>query len=150
MIHERMHELLALRLYGELDETEQRELEEHLTRCEACANYGEELARGLAPLRAAADSTHWEAPPQDWSVRVDELARTGSARPWGRLLTFVAGAAAGVIATLGLQTEVVSPQSPSSPFDKGERGDRGYVESAEPPEPSPIRGRLVSLSRARR
>jgi anti-sigma factor RsiW len=96
MSHDRMRELCALALYGELDAEEQHALETHLASCADCASYAEELGTGLGrllPTPAGADL------PEGWRERLErglQLERSGRRRPASLLLaaaSFVAGAA---------------------------------------------------------
>ena len=94
--HERFHELLALRLYGELEPREAGVLEGHLADCPDCAAYAEELEGSLGRLAAAADG-----PPPELEAmpRFGEPKGPLMVRP-GQLLSFVAGLAAGLALVL--------------------------------------------------
>jgi Putative zinc-finger len=102
MNHERIRELLALRLYGENDSAESQILDEHLRGCPDCARFERELASGLGRARelrpAQTDlSADWEAGLAD---RTAALARGRWLR---EALLVAAGLAAGVLLMLALR-----------------------------------------------
>jgi predicted anti-sigma-YlaC factor YlaD len=96
MNHATVHEWLTLRLYGELDEHEERALAAHLAGCAACRDFAGELARGLGSLpRAPAREAEL---PAGWSVSLAQRLATERRRRWLRpVLTFAAGLAAGLV-----------------------------------------------------
>jgi anti-sigma factor RsiW len=101
MKHDEFREMLALRLYGELDERGRAELDAHLRACADCRRFASELDVGLGALRqprAAADEL--ELPP-DWRERLQRAADDGRGRvpisPWW---TSAAAFAAGLLAAM--------------------------------------------------
>lgn len=96
MNHERFQELLALRLYGEVDAAERAELDAHLATCAACARAARELDAGLGTFVPLARS----GAPGDLAPRLARaLAREESAARWSRWIPAAASFAAGALAT---------------------------------------------------
>ena len=93
--HATFRELLALRLYGELDPADGPRLDAHLAGCAACRALAGELVRdlgALVPLSAPDGDL-----PAGWRERLSAAARPAPApraRPW---LAFAAGLAAGLL-----------------------------------------------------
>ena len=93
--HAPFQELLALRLYGELDPADGPRLDAHLAGCAACRALAGELERvlgALVPLSAPDGDL-----PAGWRERLSaaaQHARPARARPW---LAFAAGLAAGML-----------------------------------------------------
>jgi len=120
MKHEWMRELIALRLYGEVEERDR--LEEHLEGCADCRRFAQELESGLGTLARASLATA-RAPrddglPADWTARLREATRPPPRAPWLRpWWTAVAGFAAGVVAAAVI-----------------DRGSLGGTPSGPPPE----------------
>lgn len=146
MTHERYKELLALRLYDELNGDETGELDTHLEGCDGCRAYERELAGGLGSTMppAAADL------PEGWSDALRALVHDTPApatplRPW---LVAAGSFAAGVALTLaiargdGPSRETPHEQStevaPTTPFER-----------SAPPTPAASSGRFTLLSRSR-
>ncbi len=95
MKHDEIRELLALRLYDELEPDEQRSLEAHLRGCTDCARFANELEVGLGRVRIPEESP--ELPP-DWDARLARSTATLRRRSWTREALLVAsGLAAGVL-----------------------------------------------------
>ena len=98
MNHERIRELLALRVYGETDPEEERAIAAHLAECPACADFAAELGQDLGrarELRAQASL------PDDWDANLAEATADLRRRSWRRELLLVgSGLAAGVLAML--------------------------------------------------
>lgn len=90
---EAQRERLALRLYDELDASEDLLLEDHLASCAACRAFADELRDGLGALVPPAPI---EVP--DWDERLRAATR-GSAAPLRRLPSWT-GLAAGFAAGL--------------------------------------------------
>lgn len=64
--HAHFHELLALRLYDELDADELASLEQHLQACEACRAFAAELTAGLGALRPSTRRRPWQSRARAW------------------------------------------------------------------------------------
>ena len=143
MKHEAFHELLCLRVYGELSADEERLLAQHLTGCADCRAFGDELAGSLGAL-ASEQAARAAELPGDWHERLAERVRVARARRWGRpLATFAAGLAAGLLLMAALR----SPHSPAS-TDLGPSLDGAppFVLRTAPPPPASGRGPLARLS----
>ena len=87
MKHESMRRLLALNLYGELENLEREQLARHLEGCDDCRRFEAELNDGLGACLAQAARA--EELPADWSRRLDLVtsssaapARTPRSLPW--------------------------------------------------------------------
>ncbi|MCZ6597699.1 MAG: zf-HC2 domain-containing protein [Planctomycetota bacterium] len=114
MKHEGFRELLALRLYDELDGRESELLDEHLRGCAACADFARELESGLGALRKAVR----EDLPADWdrSLRESVAPRTRRTEPWRTVVVFAAGLAAGLALMAVLRgSGSAAPGAPMSP-----------------------------------
>jgi anti-sigma factor RsiW len=101
MNHETFHELIALRLYDEIDASDRSRLEAHLEICAACRVFAAEIEQGLGAV-ARAQRTEADLP-ADWTERMRRA--TLASPPLRRLTpwwTAVAGFAAGVIATIAI------------------------------------------------
>lgn len=112
--HTPFRELLALRLYGELDPAETQRLDAHLAACAACRAFGGELARGLGALAPSAAEAAGGDLPAGWRERLDAAVRPA---PRTRtLLAFAAGLAAGIVAmTLARGAPPAPPSEPAAP-----------------------------------
>jgi len=79
--HDEIRELLALRLYGELDAEGHEQVARHLPGCEACTAFASELERGLGRLAARPDDAFDELP-AGWreSVAIAALAERPARR----------------------------------------------------------------------
>jgi anti-sigma factor RsiW len=110
MKHESFRELLALRLYGELEANDGARLADHLTDCPDCRQFARELAAGLGALRAAPVQQAEGEIPADWRERLrrSTAAETGPGRTtrrwaslrsplWASAAAFAAGV---LVATL--------------------------------------------------
>lgn len=118
MNHESFRELMALHLYGELDESGRARLEQHLRSCADCRRFSSELSSGLGALReapASHDTPEWRSPsvehdtakpvagkhdtgeiPADWRQRlrrstVEEQRRARLSPLWSSVAAFAAG-----------------------------------------------------------
>jgi len=135
MSHDRYPELLALRLYGELDAAAAAGLEAHLGECAACRRLERELGSGLGALvpASAADDL-----PASWQEGL--RARLGGApRRRGALVGLLAPAAAfaaGLILMAALRP--AQPQPAPTPV-----AVIAPFERESPPPPAPFRGQLA-------
>ncbi len=94
--HERFRELLALRLYDELEEVEQHELASHLESCASCQRFGEELATGLGAVpRGGGDAD--VVLPDSWDRDLRDAIRATRPSALRTLTVFAAGLAAGLL-----------------------------------------------------
>jgi anti-sigma factor RsiW len=147
MKHETFHELLALRLYGELSTEEERLLEEHLASCADCAGFASELETTLGAFAGRRTSAAGELP-TDWSERLRAATREKPApRRLQPVATFVAGLAAGLLVMAALR-----PAS-GPPLDEGRVTvvtnaveEPGFPARATPPPRTTSRGDLAQLS----
>jgi predicted anti-sigma-YlaC factor YlaD len=100
-IHTYMRELLALRLYGELDDAGRARLDDHLTHCAACRAFDVELERGLGQLASAVPERDL---PSGWRERLERQVAQPALRTWRPSfgLGAVAGLAAGVLIAWGV------------------------------------------------
>lgn len=137
MTHATYRELLALRLYDELDEDESRDLDAHLSDCAECRAYASELESGLGVL--AKQGPVVNDLPDGWMDRLRTEVQQIPAplhRPW---IIAAASFAAGVLLTLVLNApEVPANETPT-------RAPSASFERAEPPAPAPTRGRFTQL-----
>jgi anti-sigma factor RsiW len=142
MIHEEFRELIALRLYGEIDGEERARLERHLGSCETCARFASEIEAGLGALPRGMRSRAGVELPPDWTESLREATREvrvgRGVAPWW---TAVAGFAAGVIATAVI---VRGPALPAPPQAALSTWDRFHRE--EPPPLATTEGQLARLS----
>lgn len=141
MNHESFRELIALRLYGEIDADERTKLERHLESCAECRRFVVEIESGLGAVARGSSGRIANELPPDWSERLREATREQRRptriHPWW---TAVAGFAAGVIAAaiLGHGTESISivERAPTT-------WDRFHNET--PPPLATTEGRLAHL-----
>ena len=138
MNHENFHELLALRLYGELSADEERALERHLASCAECTSFARELGQGLGVLaRSGTDARASELPP-DWSERL-RAATHPRRRNLLPLATFAAGLAAGLLAMAALRPN-------TDPAERIQTSNEApFVPRSEPPPLASGRGELARL-----
>ena len=145
MNHETCHELLCLRLYGELDRDEERTLDEHLSSCAECRAFGAELDGSLGTLARAAPRVY--ELPDGWHAQlVKRVQRTRSHRrllPWA---TFAAGIAAGIALMLALwaSNDHARPHLEGAGLAQLD-GAPPFVLRADPPPPATGRGPLARL-----
>ncbi len=146
MNHETMRELSALRLYGELDGGELRELELHLAECAECRRFAEELERGLGSL-VTPRATQGDLP-ADWTTRLERAVRSPvrarAGTPW---LAAAAGFVLGAFA-LGIATRATHSSSPlrSVAPDDIVASAFSRFDGATPPPSATTRGQLAQLS----
>lgn len=144
MIHETFRELLALRLYDELEAAESAALDAHLAGCAACRTFALELQAGLgrAPQGTAADDL-----PAGWSeaLRARIGARPSAPRPATRrpaLLAFASGLAAGLLVMAGWRARGEPSATPARPPAAVETA----FARATPPPLASGRGPLAQLA----
>lgn len=155
---ERLRELLALRLYDELDEDERRELEALLVAHPAAAADERDLAAGLGRLRAAAGAGDEDgALPAAWRARLDAALadEPRPARRWSHVLAFAAGLAAGLLlyAAPRLAPDGRGARRPPAPLavhtNAGAPAPRatlvGGLAPGQAPPPASTRGGLLRL-----
>lgn len=130
MTDDRGRELLALRLYGELDADEARELDALLAADAALRDYADALAAGLGrvPRLAPPEAPAFVAPPHE-------------RRRW---LPLAAAFAAGVLVTL----VVDALRPPAAPAPRPD-GPAAFGRDT-PPVEAPVTGRFARLLRASR
>ena len=134
MNHEHFREHMALRLYGELDLDESKELDGHLAQCEACRRYQAELTGGLGRVRALTGSQGAAELPTDWSQRLAAATRDSERRstisPW---LTTITSFAAGILVAALV---IHRAQPPTQDRDRVTADDANYtryLRSTPPP-----------------
>ena len=161
--HETFRELLALRLYGELEPDESARLARHLTDCAACREEAGALERGLGsriPSSAVEPATEL---PEDLARRTAALAGTVYSEADAGLgsgpetwIAALVGFAAGAVFALGLRPDGASgrpvPPAPrpivqttwsTAPVE--EPADAARFERSDPPPPAPASGTLARL-----
>lgn len=141
MTHENFHELLALRLYGELSADEARALERHLGACAECAAFALELERGLGVL-ARLDRARLLELPDDWAERLGAATRPTHLQRWVRaLVPFAAGVAASLL-VMALRPSA----TPSGELPGARPGaEAPFVPRSDPPPLASSRGELARL-----
>ena len=147
MKHENYHELLALRLYGELSADEERILARHLAECPECGAFGRELEQALGAVKRADDTLRHDELPADWSERLRTATRR-VAPPVYRLRalgTFAAGLAAGLLLTwsAGRGSDPPLETGVTVVSNSGERYT--FVARNDPPPRTTTRGQLAQL-----
>jgi anti-sigma factor RsiW len=163
MTHETFHELIALRLYGELDAAETARLEEHLASCTDCRAVALELEETLGAVHASDEAVRDELP-AGWRERLRNRALSVPPRPRrSAVLPFVAGLAAGLLLMLtwtsyqggGVSTGPDGARIPTVDVGGGDpivasagRSTRRapFAARAEPPPRTSSRGPLAHLS----
>ena len=142
MIHEPFRELIALRLYEEIDEVERTRLERHLAVCADCSRYASEIESGLGGIARGASSSADLDLPADWTQRLREATQETAVR--GHFLPWWAAAAsfaAGVIATAVIAR---GPSAPAPARESTSTWDQFHRE--EPPPLASTEGQLARLS----
>jgi len=118
MNHEQIHELLALRLYAEIDTEEEHRLREHLALCAECARFERELQAGLGRARTLESRAAGSDLPSDWEADLADATAGLRRRGWVREVLLVgSGLAAGVLGMLAwsaLSSPTASPQAIAS------------------------------------
>jgi anti-sigma factor RsiW len=110
MMHVRIRELLALRVYGETDPEEERAIEAHLAECAACAKFAAELGQDLGRTRELRAEPSL---PADWDANLADATADLRRRSWKRELLLVgSGLAAGVLAMLAWSAISKAPAHP--------------------------------------
>lgn len=142
MSHEPFHELIALRLYGEIDVLERAQLEGHLRACAECSRYAAEIESGLGLAPHGAGTRADLDLPSDWTERLRQATREIPARrrvlPWW---TVAASFAAGVIATAVIARGPSAPEPAREPLSTWDRFHR-----EEPPPLASTQGQVGRLS----
>ena len=144
MNSERIRELLALRLYGELDPDQEAQLDTVLASSAEARELARELESVLGPL--AARVAEGDDLPAGWRERLVERARGESAprRTWSPWLNAVTGFAAGLLAMWMIGLYAGGPSRIEVPGVTAERATR--FERAEEPPPATGRGPIARLS----
>jgi anti-sigma factor RsiW len=77
MKHDDIRQLLALRLYGEIDDAQRERVESHVAGCDDCRTFADELERGLGAVHAGRveDDGAWIDALQR-SIERDEIGRS--------------------------------------------------------------------------
>ena len=136
MNHEAYEELLALRLYDELDDHELRDLEAHLEGCSSCRKLSEELNRGLGAVPRSVEDL-----PDGWRENLEHRIRSTERGRRTPVLAFAAGLAAGILAVFFV---------PRGNGPNVEEPPRSAFVRATPPPPAAVRGPFVRLGNRQR
>jgi len=146
MKHESYHELLALRLYGELDANDERRLARHLAECEECALFARDLEATLGAVKTADERLRRDELPADWDERLRAATRPPrSLRP---LVAFVAGLAAGLLVTWTARPTPppsVPVGEPSTRVATSSDDEPSFVARTAPPPRATTPGQLGQL-----
>ncbi|MAG54748.1 MAG: hypothetical protein CMJ83_00500 [Planctomycetes bacterium] len=145
MNHDRYQELLALRLYDELDDADARALHAHLADCADCRTFENDLASGLGVLATAT------RPPPDlpegWTAALEDRIDREPA-PMLRPTTWVTAAAsfaAGIVLTLLLRGDPATEPRRPEPGETSPAEASSFERSALPAA-SPTQGRFTVLA----
>ena len=121
---ENIRELLALRLYDELEGSEGARVDAHLLDCEACRKAAAELERGLGRLRVASNSAAPPGPPALGCFHVRHVAAAFAA---GLLASwFASWFATSALVPRGSETAAVSSASASADFRRADKSSGKY------------------------
>lgn len=157
MNHDEYRELLALRLYGELDPGEDLRLEEHLEHCPECRALDAELATGLGALRGE-DLSELEVDlPDGWSealsagLRAEPQQRAPALDRRTGWLFAAAGFAAGLLCAAALfagEGKRDTPAPPALPAGDGQVAEapRDAFHRDVPPPPARASRQLAQLA----
>lgn len=148
---ERCQELMVEAFYGELDETTQRELDEHVAGCEACTSEADSLRGALEMMnrrdRPDPGSEYWDGYYERLAARMErDAVRVVAAAPWwrrsaGRWSYRVAAAAAILLVGVFAGRTFFAPSGPASepqvavetPGARGGDVERPDVSTTTPP-----------------
>jgi len=142
MNHERIRELVALDLYGELDDDERRELDDALAGSEEARALAHEMRDGLGRLASHAEQRTRGDLPSGWREELRaaiDRERGRRARPWPLVAAGAVGFAAGLLMAAWGTTR--DPGSSGSGVDV----PVAAFERTTAPPPSTARGPLARL-----
>ncbi len=143
--HEQAQELLTLRAFGEMDESEANRLALHLGSCPDCRRFDQEFAQGIGRLAKL------EGPPRAGSTPTPAARPVGKppAPAWRRQLAPLAACAAsfaaGICVTLAIQSGSGSMPTPPSP--PSQRVEGTFARESPPPLATTL-GVLTLMSRS--
>lgn len=143
--HEQAQELLTLRAFGEMDESEANRLARHLGSCPDCRRFDQEFAQGIGRLAKL------EGPPRAGSTPTSAARPVGKppAPAWRRQLAPLAACAAsfaaGICVTLAIQSGSGSMPTPPSP--PSQRVEGTFARESPPPLATTL-GVLTLMSRS--
>ena len=163
--HEQAQELLTLRAFGEMDESEANRLARHLGSCSDCRRFDQEFAQGIGrlgrlegPPRAGSTPTPAARPPgkppapaSPWAQARLLARRHGTPPPpaWRRHPppppACAASFAAGICVTLAIQSGSGSMPTPPSP--PSQRVEGTFARESPPPLATTL-GVLTLMSRS--
>ncbi len=154
MNHDTFRELLALRRYGELSETERRALESHLEGCEACRSFGREFEATFGALEELERAQPYEGAPPAWLERLNAQVR---AQPRSRRFSppsFAVGLAAGLLLMSGVAAFLRTGASSGSRADATVISNAGtrteFAARLDPPPRTSSRGLIAHVATLRR
>ena len=152
MTHETHREMLALRLYGELDVEDAVRLDAHLEECADCRAFAAELDAGLGALAGEVPVSVDGWLPADWDDRLETAVRaTIPPRAWWPRVGPWVGFAAGILFMWLLQgVEPVKGTMPDDPrAEQPAQAAPPTFERATPPPRARSSGTLARLARHR-
>ncbi len=129
--HEQAQELLTLRAFGEMDESEANRLALHLGSCADCRRFDQEFAQGIGRLAKLEDPPRADATPPPSVRRVGVHPAPAWRRRLAPLAACAASFAAGICVTLAIHSG--SESTPTPPPPPSQRVEGTFARESPPP-----------------